>query len=281
MLSHLQDKWLPSGKVLLDSLLHPKLFDRIDSAQAPSHNEAETIALAADDELQQAESEEMGFQEQLEVSESREGDAFAQVVAGVSVATLLVATWIVTFASGTSFYWFGWHPLLQSLSLALFAYGIITLQPTAYPKTKASGLTRHQLAMIVVGFPIAFLGYAAIFATKIINSRAHFTTWHGTFGLITFMFMVIQIVLGGGSVWFDGRLFGGNPRAKLVWKYHRAVGYASFSLCMITMHLGGAWSNWAAEHIWWIARVVAYTFAPAAILAAVFSRIRLSKTKLW
>ncbi|EKM55635.1 uncharacterized protein PHACADRAFT_256398 [Phanerochaete carnosa HHB-10118-sp] len=278
MLSHLQNKWLPLGKGLLSSLLHLKSFD---TAQAPSENEAETVALAANDELQQVGSEEMGFQEQLSATEGREGDAFAQIVAMVSVATLLAVTWIITFASGTSFYWFGWHPLLQSLSIAFFAYGILTLQPTAYPKTKASGLTRHQLAMIVAGFPVAFLGYAAIFATKVINSRAHFTTWHGTFGLITFIFMVIQTILGGGSVWFNGRLFGGNPRAKLIWKYHRAVGYAAFSLCMITLHLGGAWSHWATENSWWIVRVLVYTFAPAAILAAVFSRMRLSKMKIW
>lgn len=57
--------------------------------------------------------------------------------------------------------------------------GILTLQPTAYAKSKAAGLTRHQLAMLVTGFPAAVLGYAAIFFTKIINGRAHFTTWHG------------------------------------------------------------------------------------------------------
>lgn len=35
--------------------------------------------------------------------------------------------------------------------------------------------------------------------------------------------MVLQVALGGGSVWFNGRLFGGNPRAKMLWKYHRCV----------------------------------------------------------
>ena len=44
-----------------------------------------------------------------------------------------------------------------------------------------------------------------------------------TFGLITFILMTVQLILGGGSVWFNGALFGGNPKAKLVWKYHRCV----------------------------------------------------------
>lgn len=275
MLSHPPNKWMSAGKDLLDSLLHPKAFD------APSQPEAETVALATNDELQQGESLDMGFQEQFAYSEGREGDAFAQVVAMVSAITFLVVTWIVTFTSGTSFYWFGWHPLLESLSIALFTYGILTLQPTAHPRTKAAGLTRHQLAMIVIGFPVAFLGYAAIFANKVMHDHPHFTSWHGTFGLITFIFMVVQIVLGGGSVWFDGALFGGNPKAKLVWKYHRAVGYTAFSLCLITAHLGGAWSNFAVNNSWWVVRALVYTFAPAALLAAVFSRVRLSKISFW
>ena len=41
------------------------------------------------------------------------------------------------------------------------------------------------------------------------------------FGLVTVVMWVTQVALGGGSVWFNGSLFGGNPKAKLVWKYHR------------------------------------------------------------
>ncbi|GJE86961.1 cytochrome b561 [Phanerochaete sordida] len=278
MLSHLQDKWLPQGKSVLDSLLHPKFFD---AAQALSQEEPETVALAAHDELQQGETEEMGFQEQVQATEVREGDGFASAVALVSAAVFLVVTWIATFASGTSFYWFGWHPLFQSLSILCFTYGIVTLQPTAHPKTKAAGLTRHQLAMIVIGFPVAFLGYLAIFVNKLNSNHSHFTSWHGFFGLVTFLCMVIQIAVGGGSVWFNGALFGGNPKAKLVWKYHRAVGYVSFSFCLLTAHLGGAWSNWAMNNTWWVVRALVYTFAPAAILAAVFARVRLSKMTFW
>ena len=38
---------------------------------------------------------------------------------------------------------------------------------------------RHQLAMIILGFPVIFLAYLAIFVTKIAHGRDHFTTWHG------------------------------------------------------------------------------------------------------
>jgi hypothetical protein len=39
--------------------------------------------------------------------------------------------------------------------------------------------------------------------------------------------MILQILLGGGSVWFGGKFFGRNPKA--VYKYHRWV-FLSFFL---------------------------------------------------
>lgn len=42
-----------------------------------------------------------------------------------------------------------------------------------------------------------------------------------TFGMIAVAWIVVQILLGGLSVWFGGRVFGGGAKAKGVWKYHR------------------------------------------------------------
>lgn len=262
-----------------------KVFDSVraslggTASNAQAHPDAEYEIVSQSEQPTPAAQEgstEMGFQDQFQ-REGRDGDALAQIAALGSVATFLVTAWVSTFASGTSFKWFGWHPLFQSLSLALFTYGILTLQPTSSPKTKAAGLTRHQLAMIILGFPIIFLGSLAIFYNKVASNRAHFTTWHGTFGLITFLFLMVQVALGGGSVWFNGRLFGGNPKAKSVWKYHRAIGYTTYLLLLLTFHLGGAWSHWSTENTSWIFRFLAYTLAPAVLLVAVYSRIRPSK----
>lgn len=218
---------------------------------------------------------------QYEKPEGREGDAVAQIVAIVSVAVFLGITWIMTLTSGSSFVWFAWHPLLLSLAIALFTYGILTLQPTSQARTKAAGLARHQLAMIILGIPLALLGFLAIFFTKIAHGRAHFTTWHAISGITTIVALVAQVVLGGGSVWFNGRLFGGNPKAKSIWKYHRVVGYVTFFMLLLTLHLGGAWSSWSQEHSSYFPRVLAYTFAPAGLIAAVYSRMRLSKMKFF
>ncbi|KAI0811242.1 hypothetical protein BC629DRAFT_1580321 [Irpex lacteus] len=214
-------------------------------------------------------------------SRGKRGDALAQVIAFASVGvrhvqivlplnTFLVVTWFMTFASGTSFQWFGWHPLFESLGIALFSYGILTLQPTSQAKTKAAGLMRHQLAMIVLGFPVIFLAYLSIFATKIIHGRAHFTTWHGVSPVAVISCRVV-----------NGALFGGNPKAKFVWKYHRAVGYATLASLLVTLHLGGAWSNFANENTGFIVRFIAYTVAPVGLIISVYSRIRVSKMQFF
>ena len=56
---------------------------------------------------------------------------------------------------------------------------IMTLQPTSQPRTKAAGLARHQLAILALAVPIMVFGYTAIFVTKNMTRRRHFTTWHG------------------------------------------------------------------------------------------------------
>ena len=111
----------------------------------------------------------------------------------------LVSTWVITLANNPkSLGLFFFHPILQSLSISIFAYGalrvvqppsrssdiiahsgILTLQPTSQVKTKAAGLTRHQLAMAALGVPAIFLGTLAIIWNKYIHESAHFKTWHG------------------------------------------------------------------------------------------------------
>lgn len=94
-----------------------------------------------------------------------------------------------------------------------------------------------------------------------------------TFGLITGSLLVVQFLLGAGSVWFSGVAFGGGQKAKLVWKYHRFSGYLTLLSLVTTIHFGG-WSTWVSAHSMYPARVVAYTLAPLGILLSVYSRIR-------
>jgi hypothetical protein len=51
----------------------------------------------------------------------------------------------------------------------------------------------------------------------------HFTSWHGLFGLITSILLVVQALIGALLAYKPGfDLFGSEEKAKSFWKYHRA-----------------------------------------------------------
>jgi cytochrome b-561 domain-containing protein 2 len=118
---------------------------------------------------------------------------------------------------------------------------------------------------------------------------ANYTTQ--TFGLVSFLWLLFQVVIGGGSVWFKGAAFGGGAKAKSVWKYHRLStflilglslifaihrlsGYLLFPLLLLTAHLGGGWSHWGNIHVERVVRISAYSVAPVLVIAAVYVRVR-------
>lgn len=157
----------------------------------------------------------MGQEEQIPKPESRSGDIAAEWVAFVSISVFLVAAWLITLNSGVPAP-FIFHPLLQSLGIALFTYGqstspahfhfsplvgIITLQPTSQPETKAAGLSRHQLAMIA-GVVSIILGASAIIYNKALHSAPHFTSWHGVRTLCLHLVTHLFTRYGRGSAFY-------------------------------------------------------------------------------
>lgn len=93
-------------------------------------------------------------------------------------------------------------------------------------------------------------------------------------------------------MWFGGRALGGGVKAKAIWKYHRCVqthvsielllnrllqrlsGYFLFPLLLATVDLGGGFSQWGKNNVWFPLRLVAYVVAPLVCFVAVLSRIR-------
>ena len=108
-------------------------------------------------------------------------------------------------------------------------------------------------------------------------------------GIICMAWILLQVAIGGGSVWYGGAAFGGGMKAKAMWKYHRLVlfnienhplnrssrlsGYLLFPLLLLTVNLGGTWSTWAQTYSAYV-RLVAFTISPLLILAAVYTRVR-------
>ncbi|GJJ12040.1 hypothetical protein Clacol_006281 [Clathrus columnatus] len=154
--------------------------------------------------------------------EGRAGDSLGFILVTIASGYLILSTWLAILLNDPrSFGLFAFHPPLQVLAIGLFAYGILTLQPTSQPKTKLAGLNRHQLIILGSAFPCISVGTLVIIWNKNIHEKPHFVTWHGTFGIIGIGWMFLQMFLGAGSVWYGGALFGGGMKAKSIWKYHR------------------------------------------------------------
>ncbi|KAJ7771774.1 hypothetical protein B0H16DRAFT_195189 [Mycena metata] len=219
-------------------------------------------------------------QEDQMPGEGRRGDAVGKYTALTGAALFVAVTWVVILVNNPlNTGVFAFHPLLQSLSFLLFTYGILTLQPTSRPKTKTAGLARHQYTILLAAFPAIFFGTFAVMYNKYREGAVHFKSWHGKFGIACMAWLFVQILLGGGSVWFGGAAFGGGVKAKAIWKYHRVSGYVLYGLLTATAHLGSAWSNWGNKYCPQSMRILAYWAALVACLAGVYMRIRPSKMK--
>jgi len=224
----------------------------------------------------------MGYVDDKEISSSRKYDAIGQALVIGGLTVMVIYTWILIFSNNpSSLKFFAVHPPFQVLAIAIFGVGIITLQPTtmSQPKAKARGFKRHQLFMLGAGLPIIAVGSLAIIYNKFARQSAHFTSWHGTLGIISLIWMLLQIAIGGASVWFGGKALGKNPKA--FYKYHRVSGYLLLTLFLLVIHVGGAWSSFSMNNAPVAMRVLAYAIAPIAVLIGVWSRARLDKMKLF
>lgn|SRR6266404_905180 len=78
--------------------------------------------------------------------------------------------------------------------------GILTLQRTSLPKTKAAGLKRHQIAMMT-GYLSILLGSSAMWYYKESHHAPHITTWHG---VRAFIFNVLPLLQEAYATFVSG-----------------------------------------------------------------------------
>ncbi|KAG8933493.1 hypothetical protein FRC01_008919 [Tulasnella sp. 417] len=194
----------------------------------------------------------------------------------MSAISLAVFTWILVFRNNPHrLGYFAFHPPLQTLALVLFVFAILNLQRTtlANPVSKRKGQLYHQIFGGLALTSIT-LGFTAMIANKASHGWRHFASWHARFGLLTYILLVIQALVGAGSLWFGGAVMGGGEKAKAVYKYHRASGYTIITLMLVTVHLAGGWTDWVAAKTTVGQRVLVYTALPCLIWTGLAWRVR-------
>lgn len=126
------------------------------------------------------------------------------------------------------------HPLSNSAGLFLLTQAVLVLQPTASQKHKAQGTYVHS-ALNFVGVAALISGLVNIEINKASHPETRFTSIHGVMGLVTYILIFIQALVGFAQFWMPELVFGSVDKAKSVYKYHRWSGYIILLVMLATV----------------------------------------------
>ncbi|CAG8954422.1 hypothetical protein HYFRA_00006049 [Hymenoscyphus fraxineus] len=126
------------------------------------------------------------------------------------------------------------HPLLNSAGILFITQAILIVQPTHTAQQKREGTIAH--------FTLNTLGVSSLIAGLIIieinkfrnNPPHHFQSVHAILGLITYIVLALQALVGF-TAYFVPQLYGGVNQAKSLYKWHRISGYIVFLLLLATV----------------------------------------------
>lgn len=123
--------------------------------------------------------------------------------------------------------------LLNSAGILLSTQAILILQPTHTAKQKEQGTSIHA---ILNGISVLALiaGLIIVEYNKTSHGGEHFRSPHAILGLITYVFFIVQALIGIAQYYFP-TMFGNVSNAKAMYKYHRMSGYVLLVLTFATV----------------------------------------------
>jgi len=153
------------------------------------------------------------------------------VIAQLGIWILTATVWANILSSPLTL--FTAHPLLNSAGVLLSTQAILVLQPTHTAQQKKLGTNIHA---VINGVSLLALisGLVIIEVNKFNHEGAHFESPHAILGLVTYIVLIIQVLVGF-TQYYTPSLYGGVDKAKAVWKYHRISGYALLVLFLSTI----------------------------------------------
>lgn len=168
----------------------------------------------------------------------------------------------ISYLAGPGSSLFSWHPTLMTIAFSmLMVEAILLFSPESsllFWASRKTKVTTHWILQISC-IACALIGFATIFFNKVRGSKSHFTTWHGLFGLITIIYVLIQAACG---------IFLLYPSLAKNWKlvqlktYHATFGLLGLTLACGTIVLG-LFSKWFVANssgFLWVLSLVAPTW---------------------
>jgi hypothetical protein len=140
--------------------------------------------------------------------------------------------WAAVFEHDMIF--FSAHPLLNSSAVLLFTQGALVLQPTASQKHKIQGTYAHS-ALNFIGVAALITALVVVEVNKASHPETRFTSIHGIMGLVTYILIFSQALVGFAQFYLPETVFGSVDKAKSVYKYHRWSGYVVLLMMLATV----------------------------------------------
>lgn len=128
---------------------------------------------------------------------------------------------------------FSAHPLLNSAGILALTESVLLLQPTHTPTQKRQGTIAH-FTLNNLGLDLLVAGLIVIEYNKFSHNDTHFESPHSILGLITYIFLGIQALVGF-TAYFVPNLYGSVETAKSMYKWHRLSGYVILTLMLATV----------------------------------------------
>lgn len=153
------------------------------------------------------------------------------VLAQVGIWMLLGIVWVSVLSHKLIL--FSAHPMLNSAGLLILTQAALILQPTHTPTQKRQGAYIHA-ALVYLGLTCFLCGLIIIEVNKSRNKLPHFESAHSVLGTLTLVFMLVQASIGF-TQFFTPQLYGGEEKAKKIYKYHRVFGYTIVVLALGTV----------------------------------------------
>ncbi|KAH7016388.1 eukaryotic cytochrome b561-domain-containing protein [Microdochium trichocladiopsis] len=151
------------------------------------------------------------------------------VVAEAGGLLLVASVWAAVFLH-PPYILFSVHPLAQSFGLLVLIQSILIVQPTVTAEQKKVGQKLHA-GLNFLALASFIVGVGSIEYKKIRSNGAHFKSPHAYIGVVTSIWQILQYLVGF-TMYGTPQVYGGEAKAKAIWKYHRISGYGLLLLYM-------------------------------------------------
>jgi len=193
------------------------------------------------------------------------------ILAQFGIILLVASVWASIFLQPLIL--FSAHPLLNSSGLLLVTQSILILQPTHTTTQKRHGTIYHFI-LNNLAIDLLIAGLVIIEYNKFAHNGTHFRSAHAILGLITYIFLFIQALVGF-TQYFVPKLYGGVDEAKAVYKWHRISGYI-----ILTMMLATAMAATQTDYNKTTLKIKIWAVGISAVLVLVGVLPRIKKQKL-